>query len=80
MGGYERVLGLKKSLVRSLILVFDAISPENRLSNGDSFMSRLSTHNIQNKLVKLFFFIISEITIASGTEGKTMSWTNCCTY
>jgi len=30
---YERVLGLKKSLISSLIRVFEAMSPVNRLSN-----------------------------------------------
>ncbi len=29
---YERVLGLKKSLISSLIRVFEAMSPVNRLS------------------------------------------------
>ena len=51
---YDRVIGLKNSLTNSLIRVFDAMRPANRLSNADSFMSSYSTHNTVRFFVKVF--------------------------
>jgi len=48
-------LGLKKKRVSSLILVFEDMSPENRLSNGDTFMSSFFTHNMTTKYGQDFF-------------------------
>jgi hypothetical protein len=41
-------LGLKKNRINNLILVFDEIIPDNRLSKIASIMSSFSTHNIKN--------------------------------
>jgi hypothetical protein len=41
---YERVWGLKKKRINSLIRVFDAIIPDNRLSKLNLFMSSFSIH------------------------------------
>jgi hypothetical protein len=40
---YERVLGLKKNRISSLILVFDPMSPVSRLSKIKSLMSSITT-------------------------------------
>jgi len=52
---YELVLGLKKKRISSLIRVFDEISPVNKLSKNDSFMSRFTTHNIFTTFVNYLF-------------------------
>jgi hypothetical protein len=48
-------LGLKKNLVRSLTLTFEAMRPENRFSNVFSIMSSKVTHNRFGMIVKNFF-------------------------
>ena len=52
---YERACGLKKNLVKSLILVFDDISPLNKLSNSNPFLSRIVTHNTTKIFVNVFY-------------------------
>ena len=49
------VFGLKKKRTNNLILVFDDISPVNRLPKVNLIMSNISTHNTANFWSQLFF-------------------------
>ena len=58
---YERVLGLKKKRIRSFILVFEDMSPENRLSTFGLFLSSFVTHNMSGFLVNMFSMFLRKL-------------------